>query len=133
MGTVRAQREHRELDIENSRTRFERDRVFSGFMKLSAAAPDIRQSQNGPPWQLTGAVDGCSLRLALLGENALNLGRVQQASDLVHTHLGSNRLIPAEHLRAQAGCRLASREIGAVHPGLVDNNIVVRWAGTEGG
>lgn len=91
-------------------------------------SPSSRQSQTGP---LTGTVNGSSLRLALLSENSLNLGGIQQASDLIHAHLGANRLVLAKHLRAQAGCRLAGREVRAVHTRLVDNNIIVGRAGAQ--
>lgn len=65
-------------------------------------------------------------------QEVLDLFCVQQASDFVDAHVGANGLVLAQHLRPEAGCRLASGEVGAVHARLGNNNIVVGWAGVQG-
>lgn len=83
--------------------------------------------------QLTGAVDDSSLRFALLLEDCLDILGLQKTGDLIDTHLRPNGLVLAQHLCAQAGCRLASREVGTVHTRLVNDDIVVGRTGAKRG
>lgn len=89
--------------------------------------------REGPTWQLTGAVDDSSLRFALLLEDCLDILGLQKTGDLIDTHLRPNGLVLAQHLCAQAGCRLASREVGTVHTRLVNDDIVVGRTGAKRG
>lgn len=73
------------------------------------------------------------MRLAVFHQEVFDLLCIQQASDLVDAHVGPNGLVFAQHLRPEAGCRLASGEVGAVHTRLGNDNIVVGWAGVQGG
>lgn len=74
---------------------------------------------------LTGTIDNSSLRPTFLLDNALNLLRFKHAHNFVHSRSRSDSLILSCHLRAQAGCGLASREVGAMNTGLGSNDIVV--------
>lgn len=82
---------------------------------------------------LTRSINDSSLGLALRLEERLNLLGFDQSSDLVDTHLRAYRAVLAEHLRTQAGCGLARREVGGVDTRLVNNNIVIGGTGAEGG
>lgn len=75
--------------------------------------------------RLTGGIDHRRLRPAFLLDNLLNLLRLQNTHDLIDNHFRANGLILARHLRTKTGCRLAGREVGAVHTGLGGNDIII--------